>query len=55
MIVNESYEPRTPAKLADEITAEMRETAYEMRKLAPDSGAYINEVSPKPPWISSDA
>lgn len=35
----------TPDEDANELTEAMGETAYELRQLAPDSGAYINEVT----------
>ena len=44
LIVNEAYPVNTPADIAANITEDMSQTAYKLRELAPDSGAYINEV-----------
>ena len=46
LIVNEAYPVNTPADIAANITEDMSQTAYKLRELAPDSGAYINEVRP---------
>jgi hypothetical protein len=45
-IANEAYPTDVSSEIADAVTSDMSETAYKLRQLAPDSGAYINEV-----WI----
>lgn len=44
-LVQESWPDYTPSEIADNATAAMSNSAYDLRQLAPDSGAYINEVS----------
>lgn len=43
-LVQDSWPADTSDEDANELTEAMGETAYELRQLAPDSGAYINEV-----------
>jgi hypothetical protein len=47
-IANEAYPTDVPSEVADAVTSDMGETAYKLRELAPDSGAYINEVMDPP-------
>jgi len=47
-IANEAYPADVSSELADAITSDMSDTAYKLRELAPDSGAYINEVRESP-------
>lgn len=44
LLANEAYPVDAPANVVESVTADMQETAYQLRRLAPDSGAYINEV-----------
>lgn len=44
-LVQDSWPADTSDDNANELTEAMGETAYELRQLAPDSGAYINEVT----------
>lgn len=43
-LVTEAYSTDAPAEHVNNVAANMSETAYKLRQLAPDSGAYINEV-----------
>jgi hypothetical protein len=45
LLVQESWAADTAGDDADELKDAMSNVAYELRELAPDSGAYINEVS----------
>jgi hypothetical protein len=45
VLVQESWAADTAGRDADELTEAMSDVAYNLRELAPDSGAYINEVS----------
>lgn len=49
-IANEAYPTDVSSEVADAVTSDMSETAYKLRQLAPDSGAYINEVSASLQW-----
>ncbi|PIA97384.1 hypothetical protein CB0940_05797 [Cercospora beticola] len=42
-IVSESWPHDTPSEVVDEAMAAMEQSAYQLRSIAPDSGAYINE------------
>lgn len=44
-LVKESWPEYAPANIVKEGKDAMEQSAYELRELAPDSGAYINEVS----------
>jgi hypothetical protein len=44
LIANEAYPTDVSSEVADAVMSDMSETAYKLRELAPDSGAYINEV-----------
>lgn len=44
-LVKESWPGYTPADIVKEGKDAMEQSAYELRGIAPDSGAYINEVS----------
>lgn len=44
-LVQDSWPADTSDEDANELTEAMGESAYELRQLAPDSGAYINEVT----------
>jgi hypothetical protein len=44
LIANEAYPTDVSSEVADAVMSDMSETAYKLRALAPDSGAYINEV-----------
>lgn len=44
LIANEAYPTDVSPEVADAVTSDMSETAYKLCALAPDSGAYINEV-----------
>lgn len=48
MLVQESWPAGTPDRAAAELTDTMSDIAYNLRQIAPDSGAYINEVSSNP-------
>jgi hypothetical protein len=43
-IANEAYPTDVSSEVAEAVISDMSETAYKLRELAPDSGAYINEV-----------
>ena len=44
LLVQDSWAASTMEKDIEELTQSMSDVAYDLRKLAPDSGAYINEV-----------
>jgi len=46
LLVQDSWSATTNEKDVAELFESMSDVAYDLRQLAPDSGAYINEVCP---------